>query len=98
MVVREVKWSLRADRSCIETTAEFLARGRRRFEEQTRGKPKEEVDQLRADLNAWREEYRAECAKDDIDGGDRYKVMKKLIVQLETIVRTASCTPGTSLT
>lgn len=66
---------------------EFLARGRRLFKQQTENKPKEEVEKLRAELLAWREEYRAECAKDDVDAGDRYKVMKKLIVQLESIVR-----------
>lgn len=42
---------------------------------------------FKAELEAWREEYRVLCAQDVVDKGDRFKVERKLIAQLNDIVR-----------
>lgn len=75
-----------------ETTAQFLARGLATFKEKMGGMDDEVAAKFRADLEKWREAYRAECAKDDIANEDRYKVVTRLLVQLQNIVRTSSQT------
>ncbi|KZV88483.1 hypothetical protein EXIGLDRAFT_696652 [Exidia glandulosa HHB12029] len=45
------------------------------------------LKELKEELEQWREEYRSECAKDDITEGNRFKVIMKLMAQLQDITR-----------
>lgn len=50
---------------------------------------KAEKRAFHAKLEEWRDEYRLLCAQDIIASGDRFKVERQLITQLQDVVRTS---------